>query len=260
MAENLRPQQRVALNQIIAVEPSAKKRMEEAVTELYKGVQKTATFGGMTRTYQPLKDDDPEKLPAELKLCEQRVWDVSDKFSDLMRNILNVSLTKEDGNCHPDARASVVVDGQVLVENAPITFLLALEKKLTDIRTFINHLPVLTAAEKWEWDPVTGTYTTQPTTKFRTRKVVSFVIAAEATEHHPAQVREVSRDETVGEYKEKYLSGAIPREKKDLALERVNKILDATKAAREKANSAVVDQKQVPDQLFSMIFDCLKPG
>lgn len=251
---------RVALNQIIAVEPGAKKRLEESVTELYKSVQKAAAFGGMTRTYQPFNDEDPEKLPAEEKLCEQRVWDVSDKFSDLMRNILNISLTKESGNCDPNARADVVVDGVVLVENAPVTFLMALEKKLVDIRTFINHLPTLSPGMVWEWDNVSNSYVTPENIKYRTRKTVSFVIAAEATEHHPAQVKEVSRDESIGQFKEKYLSCAIPRNKKELALERVNKILDATKAAREKANSVTVEQKQVPDHMFNLIFDCLKPG
>ena len=50
-----------------------------------------------------------------------------------------VLATQDFANCQ--AKANVVVDGQTILKEVPVTHLLFLEKQLVDLRTFIDGLP-----------------------------------------------------------------------------------------------------------------------
>ncbi|WP_443732109.1 DUF7873 family protein [Streptantibioticus silvisoli] len=61
--------------------------------------------------------------------------------------------TKERAN--RAARADVTVEGRTILADVPVTWLLFLEKRLTDLRTFVKKPPVLDAAGSWSPDPST---------------------------------------------------------------------------------------------------------
>jgi len=71
----------------------------------------------------------------------------------------------------------------------------------------------------------------------RTEKRTEPVVLAPATDKHPVQVKEVTKDVNIGKYIESVWSGMIsPAEKSDL-LSRIDALLITVKQARQRANN-----------------------
>src|SRR5438132_1009448 len=77
----------------------------------------------------------------------------------------------------------------------------------------------------------------------------------EATKEHPAQVEMYMEDVWVGTWTTTKLSGAIPAATRNAMLERVRKLLDAVKEAREEANLLQVQTQKLGDALLAYVFD-----
>src|SRR5688572_2648958 len=101
-----------------------------------------------------------------------------------LTRLFDVILTKDVAN--GVAKADIVVDGTSIATDVPVTYLLFMEKQLTDLHTFVTKLPVLDAAESWAFDEATDAYATPPTQTTRSKKVPRNHVKAEATEKHPA--------------------------------------------------------------------------
>jgi hypothetical protein len=119
----------------------------------------------------------------------------------------------------------------------PATYLLLLERQLVDLRTFIDKLPVLDAAESWEFDPVQDCYATGAVETTKTRKVPRNHVKAEATKEHPAQVEVYYEDVTIGRWRTVKYSGALPASRVHELRDRVEHLQEAVKFAREEANA-----------------------
>jgi hypothetical protein len=239
------------LNQIIAVTAGKKTKTAETLTETYKKVQKNELFQGINRTYRPLNDGDETK-PAENKLVQYNVNDAVVDFSSAIGELLDVVYTQDKANCQ--AKANIEVDGTVLAKDVPVTHLLFLEKQLTDIRTFVNHLPVLDPSENWKFDSNKNTWVTDVSKTNATKKVYKNHEKAPATEKHPAQVEVYTEDIKVGEWDTVKFSGAIPVKQKKDTLKRVEKLLDAIKSAREAANSMDVTHEKISSNILDFVF------
>lgn len=166
------------LNQIVAIEKGVKSSSQSELTTQYQTLQKSALLSGIARTYQP-KDEDGETLPPESTRVQVKVDDVLSRVGEVMTRLFDVTATKEWANM--SARADVVVDGTVLLSEVPITYLLFLEKRLMDVQTLVSKLPLLDAAEEWEFDGSTDCWRTPPTKTLRTKKVPRNHVKAEAT-------------------------------------------------------------------------------
>ena len=88
----------------------------------------------------------------------------------------------------------------------------------------------------------------------KTKKITDFIVAYEATEHHPAQIKEVSKDVVEGIWSLVEFSGALPQERVNSLLRRVDKLQKATIQAREEANNHQVEQRQVAAAIFGYLF------
>src|SRR5262245_19024708 len=126
------------LNQILAVEKSVKAGAQRALTDAYHAIQKPTLLSGLSRTYQPV-DDEGEQFPPESTRVQVQVEDTLKDVGAALTKLFDVTATKDWTNC--DARADVKVDGQVVVSDAPVTYLLFLEKQLTDLHTMVSKLP-----------------------------------------------------------------------------------------------------------------------
>lgn len=239
------------LNQIIAVVSGKKTQAERALTEIYHKLQKPTLFEGIARTYQPL-DEEGETFPPENKRLQYRTTDACREASDVLTALLDAVATQDYANT--EAKASVVVDGEALLEDVPVTYLLILEKQLVDLRTFVSKLPVLDPAEKWTWDPAVDCYSSNETRSNKTKKVMRNHVKAEATDKHPAQVETYTEDVKVGEWHTVKFSGAVAAGRKNLLLERVEKVVEAVKFAREEANNREVNNISVGRKLFGYVF------
>ena len=240
------------LNQIIAIEKGIKNQSFQDLTTAHHALQKTTLLSGISRTYQP-KDEEGERLPSESTQVQANAEQIIRDTTAVLTRLFDVTATKDWANTH--ARADVVVDGQVLLVKVPATYLLFLEKQLVDLHTFVKKLPVLDPAETWDFDDFANCFATVPSQTIRTKKVLRNHVKAEATDKHPAQVDVYSEDVVVGYWKTIKFSGAIPAKRVHELLERVEKLQQAVKFAREEANSVEVEDHKIGLKFFHYLFD-----
>lgn len=238
------------LNQIIAIEKGVKNQQNQVITELHHVVQKNELLTGLARTYRA-KDDEGDKLPGENKHVQVRADDVLKKVSNAWAELINISMTKDEGNTQ--ARADVVVDGKAVLEKVPVTSLLFLEKQLVDLHTVIKKLPTLDPAEKWSRSEAQNCWSTDTKTTTSSKKVMRNHVRSPATDKHPAQVDVYTEDQVVGYWDTIKYSGAMPVVRQANLLERVEKLQRAVKFARETANSIECAKKNDGEKIFDYL-------
>lgn len=239
------------LNQILAIEKSVKSNSYERLTDSHRLMQKGQLFSGISRSYLPIEEDG-QSLPPESTLVQQRAKNIIADVVEDLNEYLDVVATKDYANCN--AKADVEVDGQVLFEEAPVSYLLFLEKQLQDYKSFVKKMPVLDPSEEWHFDDNQNCYATSPVETSRTKKIPRNHVKAEATEHHPAQVEVYHEDKVVGLWKTMKYSGALSVKDRTNMLSRVEKVLKAVKQARERANSQEIERLHVADTMLNYIF------
>lgn len=243
------------LNQIIAIEKGQKSLNYSKIDALQKLVQKPELFNGHIRNYQHLDDEAAasERLPPEPKKVQLKTKDVLNELEKLTTEMFDISARKEWTNSQ--ARADLKVDDRIIISNVPVTYLLFLEKQLTDLRTFIESITVLDASEDWQKDNADGLYKTRGTQSNRTKKLQRAIVLYAATDKHPAQTQLITDDIVVGHWHTVRHSGAMPSTDKKEMSERITKLLQAVKQAREAANSVdEVGKVQVGKHIFDYVF------
>lgn len=239
------------LNQIVAVEKGIKARAEKDLTEAHHGLKKADLLNGISRIYKPCAEDG-EQLPAENKRVQVMVEDTIKRTADILVELFDITATKDYANC--EARADVEVDGRVLVKNAPVSYLLWLEKRMTLIHEFVKELPKLNEADDWHIDKNSGWWATDEEVTHRTKKVPLAFEKAPATDKHPAQVDVVHEDKIVGYWHVVKRSGAVPAMRVRALLDRVEKLQRAVKVARESANMAEAPKVETGREIFGYLF------
>ncbi|GCE12558.1 DUF7873 family protein [Tengunoibacter tsumagoiensis] len=239
------------LNQVIAIEKGTKSRSLQELTDAHHSLQKPTLLSGISRTYRP-KDEEGEQLPPESTRVQLRSEEIIRQTTDSLVKLFDIVATKDWANCK--AKADVVVDGTVLLSQVPATYLLFLEKQLVDLHTFIKKLPVLDAAESWTFDTSADCWATEPVQTLKTKKVPRNHVKAEATEKHPAQVEVYYEDIVVGSWRTVKFSGALPAQRVNELLARVEKLQEAVKFAREEANNLEVEEQKLGAKVFQYLF------
>lgn len=240
------------LNQIIAVEKGVKSKAFQTITDAHHKLQKQALLGGISRTYRP-KDEEGEQLPPESTRVQVSVDEAIVEVRRALVELFDVTATKEWANCK--ATANVEVDGRALLTSVPVTYLLFLEKQLTDLHTFVKKLPTLDPADTWEFDANVGFYATEPVETVRTKKIPRVLVKAVATDKHPAQTEVYYEDVPVGYWRTVKFSGAMPAARIQELLRRIEVLQQSVKIAREEANNAEVTQEKLGDRVFAYLFD-----
>lgn len=239
------------LNQIIALLNGKKTKTQKALTEIYHNLQKNTLFDGISRVYNPL-DELGETQPPEKKLVQYKVSEALQTAQDVLTDLFDVTATQDYANCK--AKADVKVDGKVVLKDVPVTYLLFLEKQLTDLHTFVGKLPTLDPADKWEFSAEADAYVSEKSVRNSTKKVMRNHEKAPATDKHPAQVEVYTEDVKVGEWHTIKFSGAIPAKRKNELQARVEALQEAVKVAREEANLTDVEPVKVGESVFKYLF------
>jgi hypothetical protein len=239
------------LNQIIAIEKGIKSGSFQDLTDAHQALQKPALLSGIVRTYRP-KDEEGEQFPPESTRVQEKAEDIIRRTVEVLTRLFDVTATKDWANTR--ARADVVVDGQTLLAQVPATYLLFLEKQLVDLHTFVKKLPVLDASETWSFDASADCWATEPVQTVKTKKVPRNHVKAEATDKHPAQVEVYYEDVVVGHWRTVKFSGALPAQRVNELLGRVERLQQAVKFAREEANNIEVEDQKVGERIFGYLF------
>ena len=240
------------LNQILAVEKTVKPRVYSQISELHNVVQKPTLFDGFNRTYQPI-DSDGEAYPPESQRVQFVAKEVLDSVVKLMSEAFTLAARKDWTNTK--ASGNIVVDGKILVADVPATYLLYMEKQLTDLHTMVKSLPLLDPAIAWLFDPNSGLYRSDEIKTHKTKKIEKALVLFPATPEHPAQVKTTTEDVLTGHWNQVKLSGAMPKRDRNGIVERIEMLINAVKVAREQANiMEEVPSPEIAKPLFNYIF------
>ena len=240
------------LNQIIAIEKEVKSRFYAELSEINKIVQKNDLFNGFFISYLK-KNEEDEELPSEKKNLQHSSEAILRRVEYSISEFFNITAKKDWTNCI--AICDVEIDGQILIPAVPVSYLLFLEKQLTDIRTLLSNMPTLDVSEVWTKDANTGQYRSDPTKTHRTKKIQRPITLYDATPEHPAQTQLITEDVLVGWWSTTKHSGALPVPEKEKMIERTEKLLIAVKNARERANMTLVEKiPEVGCSVFGFIF------
>lgn len=243
------------LNQILAVEKGTKPKCYDAITNLAKLAQKSDLFNGFEKQFQPVNEDaaDAERLPPEAKKVQLTADNVLSQFTKTASEWYQITARKDWANTV--ARADIVLGGETILTQVPVTYILFLEKQITDLKTLVKSIPVLDEAEDWNTDPNSGLYKTEKVQTHRTKKIIKPLTMAPATDKHPAQVQLINEDVISGYWAGFKTSGAFPKPQKLALLERIEHFQNALKEARESAN--MTEEIVVPEigaAVFGYIF------
>ena len=242
------------LCEIIAVVSGKKGEVEKSVTGVYHTFQKPELFDGLSRTYRP-RTEDGEQLPSEGKQPQLRAKDLIAEGCKKWIELFDLTLTLDSGNC--EAKSNVEVDGQVVCVGVPVSTLLFLEKQLSNIHAFVSKLPTPDPAEVWVYDQQQDMLTTAVRQTARTKKVQKPLVLFPATKEHPAQTQLVTEDVVAGDWSQTLFTTRIPADEKNRMLERVTKLQDAVKVARERANSIEVEKRKMGEAFLGFVFGSL---
>ena len=163
-------------------------RLKKTSLRSTRSCRSPALFDGISRTYQPT-DEEGETQPPERKNVQYTAKQAMNEARSALMDLFNVTATQDFANC--EARADVVVDDLTLIENAPVTHLLFVEKQLKDLHTFVSTIPVLDAGEKWEWDETADCYSSETFVTNRTKKTPRSHISLRSYQRTPGSGRNV---------------------------------------------------------------------
>ncbi|MHA2067076.1 MAG: DUF7873 family protein [Candidatus Thorarchaeota archaeon] len=255
MAENTKKQKKksLLLHQLLAVEKNVSARSKGTATRIYQTLQKGALFSGQRRKWIPLEDNGP-LFPDDSVKVQQQVPDLMGQFSETVGLQLSTWFQRDMAN--QEAKASVEVDGHVIIEDAPVSFLLSLEKKLDEIRPFIQALPTLATADNWAEDNKSGLYKSDRIMTQKTQKIQQVNVIFQPSEHAPGGVYDKTpEDKLIGHWETIKESGAITETRKRELIARFEKVIRAVKQAREEANQTEIPAKNnVGEDIFGFLF------
>ncbi len=240
------------LNQILAIEKGTKTQVYGNLTEADKILSKLPLLSGISRVYKP-RNEDGEQFPNESTLVQVKAKTVLNTVKSQLEDLWNITATKEWANC--SAKADVKLeDGTVIISQVPVSYLLFLDKQLTDIRTLISRTPILDPAHSWEFDSASNVFKSNTVETFKTKKTPRALVKYDATPEHPAQTEIFTEDVVVGNWETTLFSGAIQAKERSEMVGRVDQLLRAVKIAREEANSIDVTKQDVASGVLDFIF------
>lgn len=243
------------LHELLAVEKDrsgvANKVMEEA-----KGVFKAGThYFGHTKVTTFFEDPTGQLGRTEVKIVDDTVPGKLDYLSNAMRRLLDLMYQIDISNT--EAKADLVIGGVTFAEAVPAGYLMMLERKLTDLRAVYEMVPTHPPGIDWQADPTQRlpnvAKSVPAVVTFLTQKKIDFAVPVAATEHHPAQVREVTKDERVARVEETKFTGTISAADKSEMLRRLDMVIAGTKRARQRANGAEASTKKIARKLLVFI-------
>lgn len=253
------------LHELLAVEGDragiAKKTTEEAINTF---VKKADHFRGHVKTLNMFDDARQANEGGETDRSDI-VDTVMNKLSYALGPVskyYDVVLQKEATN--QKAVADLIVDGDTIGEALPATFLLGLETKLKEIRRIVEVIPTLQPGITWEEDPSQKKGVLRrahPEETLKQEKKINHQVLVPPTfpkegekgEGLPAQIESWNDTVAVGKYVVQQWCSMISTHEKSEILGRVDKLIQATKKARQRANDIEVEDKKVGKAIVDYI-------
>lgn len=240
-----------ALHENLAVQDDLKRTAREMIEEFEKlGSSKAHLIDGFVKYYEP-SFEDGEELPSEEYLVATTVGQkMSFTSSYLIKNIDNKYAISETNRI---AEAALEVDGIIWGVYSATTFL-EMEKDLTRLLSMYSSIPTLATNQTWHQSKMeSGIYETPMIETARTVKRTKNEVVVPATDKFPAQVYQQTYDETVGTWTTIRKTGRISSRDKSILIQRIERLLEAVKKARAKANQVEAVKMEMGKKIFDYI-------
>jgi len=243
------------LHEILAVDQDRANSASAAISETLVTFTKKAThFTGQTRTVNFFDETRQGEDTVDQKAIDDTVMSRLEFMGKRVSPSYDTLMTKEATN--QNAVADVVIDGVTIIENAPSTYLLAMEKRLSALVDTYRSIPTLAPSVEWDIDESAefeGVYKSSPQTQMKTEKVLGSVVLYDATPEHPAQIKETSQDKSVARIETIHFSGMISPARKARILDRLAKMISAFKQARQRANTTEIQDRKSGKAIFDYL-------
>ena len=244
------------LCEVIAVEKGLQGTCQKILVETTKTLKdKDAHFVGFHKRYEPFAEE--EKTTESLEEHKAMDTTVRAKLLYMFESFINfVDAVAQKEATNQVAKADLVVDGITLLEKVPATSLLSLETHLTSIREVFEQIPTLPPGIEFERDGQHGPDVWKrlhDEVTHRTRKEPKSKVLYDATKEHPAQIEKWSENVNIGKYITSFWYGMLsPLEKSEL-MGKVDKLIRATKQARQRANTTEVVHVNIGQKLVDYL-------
>lgn len=246
------------LHEILAVDKDKEQQTKVIIAETMKIFRSPKEyFTGFNKHLQMF--DEQEQMAANA-LTEERpvTTTVPDRLAyltDFIVDFIDVQMQKESTN--QLANGDIVMeDGTVIATNVPATMLLSLERTLVQYRQIFTTIPTLPQDTEWAIDEDKGLSiykAKNPVKSNRTQKSFEVITLAEATKEHKAQVEKVVIEKPVGTWTTQAWSGLVTPHRKAQMLNRFDKLIQAVKKARMRANEQEIETGKIGAALFQYI-------
>jgi hypothetical protein len=242
------------LHQLLAVESDLEGKYKRICEETKKVLNKPGLFTGSHRKLVMFDDSSKIEHPEEHQAMTTTVKERLAYTTDSIVSYFDALYQKESTN--QKAIADLVVDGTVIAKDVPATFLLGLESRLKYVRSVYESIPTLAAGTEWKksedkgadvWDIV------HPEEKLKTKMTFKSQILVEPTENHPAQIEKWEEQVAVGKFVKHMWCSMFTSNEKSEVLGRIDKLILATKRARQQANSVTAVNTHVGTAIMNYI-------
>lgn len=242
------------LHEALAVEKNHETASKKLMAESIKTLGKENLFNGQVKKLSHF-DSENEHLNSTAGMrLESTVDENINYILPIIADHWDVVLQKDSTN--QKAKSDIVINGNIIAANVPVTFLLGLEAKLAELRKVYSAAHTLPPGRDWtpDADAGEGVYkTATPDVTFREGKVQEFRVVYDATPEHPAQVVEVATTKKIGKYETSYQCGLWSPAEKAKRLKKLDQLLTTVKKARQRANSEEVVSASIAESLFAFI-------
>ena len=218
---------------------------------LFEGRRKTFTSNEEANTV-PVTEDQQE-IQSTVKKEIEWIQPYLARFYDAAYQI-DVANTEAKADIETE-------DGVVLIAGVPTTTLLQLEKRVQELREFIEAIPTLNAEKSFQPDPEKGDgyYKAREIVKTRTKKTKKALVLYPHSDKHPAQTQLIDEDVPIGTILEQEWSALLTPALKAGLLDRAEILYRAVTRARSKANEQEIDvrDKKIGKTLLDFVFEPL---
>lgn len=248
------------LHEVLAAEKTVSAAWNVLYDETLAKLAKAHFFEGHTKSLKMIEEsagnEALEAQAAENKALPTNVHDTMEYALGLLANHEDLQIQKNVTNTQ--AMADVEFRGTVVFVDLPVDQLLGLEARLAKVRTLFLAMPTLDASKSWSFDANAGCWIAPAEHTVKTEKIMVPVVLAEATDKHPAQVKELAKDNVVGKFSLVKRSGAITAVQKAEAIKLVDELSVEVKKARMRANETVVANVHLGQKLLGLLMSPLK--
>jgi hypothetical protein len=247
------PDRVLTLAQVVGNLKQAREASNRAGTALRGGL-KDQHVTGLNRTFTPDDDDQGrlQKNPNEYKAVALTVTAQLAEDAAVTARALDWALTQDVTNC--TAKADVIVNGEVILAQVPISHLLHLEKVFSEYKAVIlQALPVLDPTKDWTWDEVRKLWKSRPEKTNAIVRREEPVVLHPGTEKHAPQAVLAAREVHIGEWEAVVWSGAVSEDQKRQLLARADVLIAALKDAIAVADHAPAAKMAEGDKLFGFL-------